>query len=108
MITEHILENLFAKALQGALFVKLRELIMGWKHMDALYMGLYSTKECVVTVNEFKYMKVVIESNIGTKDKTRKRNNAALPWSFLMCILSNFHYDICTCVVMVYHTSYDL
>ena len=45
--TEHILADFFTKALQGALFAKFRDVIMGWKHVDALQIGPPSTKEHV-------------------------------------------------------------
>ena len=45
--TEHMLADYFTKALQGALFLKFREVMMGWKHIDTLQMGPPSTKECV-------------------------------------------------------------
>ena len=35
--TEHMLAYFFAKVLQGTLFVKLREIIMEWKHIDKTY-----------------------------------------------------------------------
>ena len=46
-ITEHMLAYFLTKALYGALFVKFRELIMGWKHIDILKMESPSTKEHV-------------------------------------------------------------
>ena len=50
---EHMLVNFFTTFLQGDMFVNFREVIMGWKHIDALKMGPPSTKECVVNVDEF-------------------------------------------------------
>ena len=45
--TEHMLAGFFMKALQGALFVRFCDVIMGWKHVDTLHMGPPSTKEHV-------------------------------------------------------------
>ena len=44
-ITEHMLAYFFTKSLQGALFAKFHDVIMGWKHVDTLQMGPPSTKE---------------------------------------------------------------
>ena len=41
--TENMLADLLIKFLQGVLFVKLREVIMGRKHIDKLQMGPIST-----------------------------------------------------------------
>ena len=49
-ITEHMLAYVFTKALQGALFAKFCDRIMGWKHVDTLQMGPSSTMERVVNV----------------------------------------------------------
>ena len=43
--TVHILAGFFTKSLQGALFAKFCDVIMGWKHIDTLQMGPPSTKE---------------------------------------------------------------
>ena len=40
-----MLADFFTKNLQGALFTKFCDTIMGWKHVDTLQMGLPSTKE---------------------------------------------------------------
>ena len=37
--TEHVLVICFNKALQGFLFTKFRDVIIGWKHVDTLQMG---------------------------------------------------------------------
>ena len=50
--TEHMLAYLFTKALQGSLFTKFCDVIMGWKHVDTLQMGPLSTKERVGNVEE--------------------------------------------------------
>ena len=48
--TEHMLADCFTKSLQGVLFAKFHEVIMGWKHVDNLQMGPASTKEGVGNV----------------------------------------------------------
>ena len=48
--TVHILADFFTKSLQGALFAKFCDVIIGWKHIDTLQMGPPSTKENVVDV----------------------------------------------------------
>ena len=50
-IIEYMLVDLFTKALQGYIFVKFREVIMRWKHIDTLQMGPPSTKERVGNVD---------------------------------------------------------
>ena len=45
-----MLAEFFTKALQGAIFAKVCDMIMGWKHVDTLQMEPPSTKECVVNV----------------------------------------------------------
>ena len=55
--TGHMLSDLFNKALHGALFVKLCEVIMGCKQKDNLYMGPPSTKEHVGNMDKVKYIK---------------------------------------------------
>ena len=45
-----MLTDFFTKSLQGALFVKFRDVLMGWKHVDTLQMGPPSTKERVGNV----------------------------------------------------------
>ena len=50
--TEHIIADLFTEVLQGALFVKTFEVIMGWKHVDTLHIQPPSTKELVGNVVE--------------------------------------------------------
>ena len=45
-----MLAEFFTKALQGALFAKCCDMIMGWKHVDNLQMGPSSKKERVVNV----------------------------------------------------------
>ena len=50
--TYHMLAYFFTKSLQSALFVKFRELIMAWKHIDTLYIGPPSTKERVGNMYE--------------------------------------------------------
>ena len=49
-ITEHMPAYVFTKSLQGALFEKICDMIMGWKHVDTLQMGPPSTKERVGNV----------------------------------------------------------
>ena len=53
--TEHILADFFTKYLQGSLFVKFRDVTMGWKHIYMLQMALPSTNECVGNVDEVEY-----------------------------------------------------
>ena len=49
--TENMFEYFLTKALQGALFVRFRGVIMGWKHIDTLQMGPPSTKENVGNID---------------------------------------------------------
>ena len=50
---EHVIADFFTKYLQGYLFVKFPDVIMGWKHIDMLQMGPTSIKERVGNVDEF-------------------------------------------------------
>ena len=50
--TDHMLVDFFTKYLQGSLFVKFREVIIVWKHIDTLQMGPPSINDCVVNVVE--------------------------------------------------------
>ena len=52
--TYHTISYFFTKSLQGDLFVKMCEVIMGWKHIDTIHMGPTSTKECVGNAVEVK------------------------------------------------------
>ena len=52
--TEHMLTDFLTKALQGALFSKFHDVIMGWKHVDTLHMIPTSTKEHVGNVIKFR------------------------------------------------------
>ena len=63
-----MLEYFFTKALQGALFVQFCEVIMGWKHVEILHMGLPSTKERVGGGVKVKLSKVEFESSVDTKE----------------------------------------
>ena len=45
-----MLADFFTKSLQGALFEKFSDVIMGWEYVYTLHMGPLSTKECVVYV----------------------------------------------------------
>ena len=45
-----MLAYFFTKVLQGDMFAKFCDVIMGWKHVDTLQMGPPSTKERVVNV----------------------------------------------------------
>ena len=65
--TDHMLADLFTKALQGALFVKLRELIGGWKYIDTLQMVPPSNKECLANMYKVRSSKEVIKSNAEVK-----------------------------------------
>ena len=51
-----MLTYFFTIALQGSLFAKFRDVIMGWKRVDTLQMGSPSTKERVGKV-------VIVRSN---------------------------------------------
>ena len=66
-ITENTLEDLFNKALQGELFVKFREVIMGWKNIDTLHIWLPLTMERVVNMEKVEPIKEVIEFKVDTK-----------------------------------------
>ena len=50
--TEHTIADLYTKNLQEALFVKFREVIIGWKYIDNLQMGPPSTKESVEKMDD--------------------------------------------------------
>ena len=72
--TEQMIADLYNKPLQGALFVKFHELIMGWKHIDNLQMGLLSTNEHVGKMDDVKPIKLLIDYNVDTKVKKVVRN----------------------------------
>ena len=55
--TEHMLTDSFTKSLQGSLFVKFHEVIMGWKHIDTLQMVQPSTKEFVGYLDDINSIK---------------------------------------------------
>ena len=64
--TEQMLADYFTKPLQGSLFRRFREVIMGWNHIDTLKTFLKSTKECVGNggndkSNEFSDTKTIIK-----------------------------------------------
>ena len=61
-----MLAYFFTKALQGALFAKFCDVIMGWKHVDNLQMGPPSTKERVVNVVKVSSNQEEIKSNMET------------------------------------------
>ena len=48
--TEHMLTYFLTEALQGALFVKFRDIMIGWKHVDTLQMVPLSTKYRIVNM----------------------------------------------------------
>ena len=50
---EHMLTYLFTKSLQGSLFAKCCDVIMGCKHVDTLLMGPSPTNERVGNVVKF-------------------------------------------------------
>ena len=60
-----MLPDLFTKELQGVLFMKLREVIIGWKHRATLYMGPPSTKDRVKNVDDFNSIKTTKKKEIG-------------------------------------------
>ena len=49
-----MLVGFFTKYLQRYLFVKFRDVLMGWKHINTLHMSLPSTKVGAGNVDEFK------------------------------------------------------
>ena len=49
-MAQNIFLHIFTKALQGALFSKFYDMIMGWKHIETLQILSPSTKECAVNV----------------------------------------------------------
>ena len=55
--TYHMLAYLFTKALHGAIFVKSRKVIVGWKHIHTLQMGPPSTKERAGNMDEVESTK---------------------------------------------------
>ena len=65
--TEHMLADIFTKALQGSLFAKFCDIIMGWKHVDMIQMGPPSTKELVGDVVKIRSNKEEIESTMETE-----------------------------------------
>ena len=67
--TEHILIHFLTKSLQGDLFVKFGEVIMGWNHVDTLQMGPPSTNARYVNVVEIKSIKGEIRSSVETKEE---------------------------------------
>ena len=58
--------RVFTKALQGALFAKVCDMIMERKYVDTLHMGPPSTKECVGYVVKVRSNQEEIESNMET------------------------------------------
>ena len=50
--TEHMLVDFFIEYFQGYIFVKLRDVIMGWKHIYTPQMKPPLTKERVENVDE--------------------------------------------------------
>ena len=67
--TDHMLVDFFTKYLQGSLFVKFCEVIIVWKHIDTLQMGLTSTKDSVLNMYNVEPNKEVIKPKVETKDK---------------------------------------
>ena len=82
-----MLADYFTKPLQGSLFKRFREVIMGWKHIDTLKTFIKSTKERVgnsgndksgefsdnvTTIKKVTYADVVRELP-NTKCKNRQR-----------------------------------
>ena len=61
---EHMLTYLFTKSLQGSLFAKFHEVIMGWKHVNTIRMGPPSKKERVVNVVKVRSNQEEFESNM--------------------------------------------
>ena len=67
--TEHTLTYFFTKSRQGSLFVKVYDVVMGWKHLETLQIGPLSGKECVGNVVKFKSNQEDIESNMETEEE---------------------------------------
>ena len=63
---EHMLADFFTKALQGAIFAKFCDMVMGRKHVDTFQMWPPSTKGCVGNVLKFRSNQEEIESNMDT------------------------------------------
>ena len=61
-----MLADYFTKYLQGALFPKFHNVIMGWKHVDILQMGPPSTKERVGNVVKVMSNQEEIKFNMET------------------------------------------
>ena len=64
-----MLAEFFTKALQGALFAKVCDMIMGWKNVDTLQMEPPSTKECVVNVVKVSSNQEEIKSSMDKGGK---------------------------------------
>ena len=93
-IIEHIIADLSTKATQWALFLKLREDIMGWKNVDTLQMGYTSTKERFENVDEVNPSKNLKGKNGGKMsymDIVIGDNNVHKMWSHF----SIQQYDMC-------------
>ena len=61
-----MLVDFFNEALQGALFAKFCDVIMGFKHVDNLQIGTPSTKDSVGNVVTVRSNQEEIESNMET------------------------------------------
>ena len=59
-----MITDFFTKALQGALFMKFRDVIFGWKHVNTLKMGPPSTNEIAGNVVKVRSNQEEIESNM--------------------------------------------
>ena len=64
--TENMLAYFFTKSLQGALFAKFCDVIMGWKHVDTLQMGPTSTNDLVGNLVKVRSNQEEIKSNMET------------------------------------------
>ena len=68
--TEHMPEDFFTKSLQGCLFVRFHDVIMGWKQIDTLHMVPPLTKKNVGDMDEDESRKKAKEKYMGKKKFT--------------------------------------
>ena len=64
--TDHMISDFFTKSLQGDLFVKLYDVVIGWKNVYTLQMGPPSTKERVGNVVKVMSNQEEIKFNMET------------------------------------------
>ena len=68
-----MIADFFTNSLQGDLFVKFYEVIMGWKHVDTPHIVPPSTKECAGYVVRTGSNKKVIEYSVEIKGEETER-----------------------------------